>query len=65
MGKKCEAVLFWRNGSWHAGWTLIGGCPAWDGIAVAWIDGDRMYTKIVDKVHPIDVPVEMLQQIMK
>ena len=46
-----KSVLFFRDGRWHAGWVQE---VREDGFRVAWIDGIRLLSKVVEKV--VEVP---------
>lgn len=57
MGK---AVMFHRDGKWHVGWILDRSFHATgDRNTVAWVEAGRMYSKVVEHVYPLDLPVEL------
>lgn len=61
-----KTVMFWRNGRWHVGWLQQDWMAADAGeFRVAWIEGPCLYTKIVDKVVPVDLDFELVSQPMK
>lgn len=62
-----QVVLFVRENKWHVGWILTDREDpqpenAESNHRVAWIEGGRMYSKVVDRVYPTDIPLIVAQR---
>ena len=57
-----KTVMFWRDGHWHVGWLQQLAPDFVEGSSwrVAWVKDDKVYSKIVDKVYPIDLPFALV-----
>lgn len=60
---KNNGVMFWRNERWHVGWLMHSAAPESGEYRVGWIDGGKVYTKIVDTVVHIGVAADILQNV--
>lgn len=55
------ACGFWRDARWHMGWSTFGEPGRYE---VCWIENGRMYVKLVNRILPLNVPLDTVMNPM-